>query len=625
MPAMALLRAAALGCCCTSAVAAADASTADPRATKLQSGGISVLLDDSGTYSVQLDSEHWLEGGAASIPLRGATALQQVSRPSAPAPGKDLWGEYEVVEMQWGAPDHVVVETSVRAYAGREMVVFSQKWPRGWDSAAAGPAGSPGSVIAPFPTFSTKAAGPTLNYLQFGGCQLANTYAGRWTNATAPPGGGFDGKFGCQLGIPTVLYSQKGRAALLSPAGNWLTALHEAGNQSVGIGVTAAVSTLPAGFVYETVLQAGPTVNKTMRSLGDALLQKSGKPRPDPYDDFVLAHLGYWTDNGAFYDSTNNHSRFSNHQEAIQALKQRWTEERIPFRYVQLDDWQWIGNVDMPGIIHWPPDPSAIPAGLSDWLGMPTSQYCPMYSASNDYITDHERYNYTWAVDLDATVGPTAIPLDVQFYRDAFANGSRAQMKMFEQDFLCTYAAATNLTKGDVTTGMTWLHAIDTAAVEANVTVQLCMMCPVHALASTELLAVTNGRGTSDNDHSSQADLYPLGHSGLIMGAVGMWPSRDNVFTAAYEPNCPKGSCTSPDYMLESVAALLAGGPYGPSDGIDDLNRRHIMRSCRSDGVLLRADQPLATLDAALCVPCPDCPNFILHNRLRLICTGVDR
>ena len=165
---------------------------------------------------------------------------------------------------------------------------------------------------------------------------------------------------------------------------------------------------------------------------------------------------------------------------------------------------------------------------------------------------------------------------------------------------------------------MTWLHAIDTAAVEANVTVQLCMMCPAHALASTELLAVTNGRGTSDNDHSSQADLTPLGHSGLIMGAVGMWPSRDNVFTSASEPNCPKGpqrplitNCTFPDYKLQSVAAVLAGGPYGPSDGIDDLQREHILRACRTDGVLLRADAPLATLDAALCVHCP--PRLLPH------------
>ena len=308
-----------------------DIRTARPPGTKLQSGGIVVQLDDSGAYSVQLDSESWLKGGAASIPLRGAAALQQVSRPSVPAPGKDIWGDYEAVEMEWGAAGHVVLETSVRAYTGREMVVFSQRWPQGWESAV-GP-GSPGSVIAPFPTFSTEAVGPTLNYIQFGGCQLANSYAGRWTNATTPPGGGFDGKFGCQMGIPTVLYSQTGRAALLSPAGNWLTAVHEAGNHTVGIGITAAVSTLPADFSHETILQAGPTVNKTMHSLGNALLHKSGKPRPDPYDDFVLAHLGYWTDNGAFYDSGNNHSGFSNHQEAILALKQRWTEQKIPFRY----------------------------------------------------------------------------------------------------------------------------------------------------------------------------------------------------------------------------------------------------------------------------------------------------
>ena len=74
-------------------------------------------------------------------------------------------------------------------------------------------------------------------------------------------------------------------------------------------------------------------------------------------------------------------------------------------------------------------------------------------------------------------------------------------------------------------------------------TLQICMACPAHILASTELRAVTNARGTSDNDHSSQADLYPLGHSGLLTGAMGIWNSRDNVFTSAAEPNCAKGAC----------------------------------------------------------------------------------
>ena len=154
-----------------------------------------------------------------------------------------------------------------------------------------------------------------------------------------------------------------------------------------------------------------------------------------------------FVDNGAFYDSTNNHSGFANHQDALLALKKRWTAEDIPFRYAQMDDWQWhkvqgkMGGMEMPGIIHWPPDKTSIPAGMTDWLKMPTSQYCPMYSAQNDYIVDPQ-YNYTWVADVDATVGPTAISVDVNFYRDVFRNGSHAQMRMFEQDFLCTYAAS---------------------------------------------------------------------------------------------------------------------------------------------------------------------------------------
>jgi hypothetical protein len=63
----------------------------------------------------------------------------------------------------------------------------------------------------------------------------------------------------------------------------------------------------------------------------------------------------------------------------------------------------------------------------------------------------------------------------------------------------------------------------------SQVSLQLCMMCPCHVLASTELSMVTNGRATSDNSHTGAADLYPLGTSGLLMGAVGIWSSRDNV------------------------------------------------------------------------------------------------
>lgn len=286
-------------------------------------------------------------------------------------------------------------------------------------------------------------------------------------------------------------------------------------------------------------------------------------------------------------------------------------------RYVQWDDWQWTNpetgkNMDIPGIVDFPPNKQAVPDGLTDWLGMPTSLYAPMWSANNSY-----RDQYRWIADTDVgTDAGAAIPVDIDFYRDVFKNGSHAQMKMFEQDFLCYYGWLTNLTNSDVSAGMEWLHALNAAAAEANITVQLCMMQPTHALASTELTVVTNGRGTSDNSHGGAADLYALGTSGMLLGAMGLWSSRDNVFTSAIEPGCVgssnKSNCTSPDFRLQNVAAVLSGGPYGPSDGIGYFNVELIARSCRSDGVLLKSDAPLAVTDFAYATTF-DNPHDSLH------------
>lgn len=101
-------------------------------------------------------------------------------------------------------------------------------------------------------------------------------------------------------------------------------------------------------------------------------------------------------------------------------------------------------------------------------------------------------------VSQGSAKGGSALPLDASYYRAAFRNGSRARMKMFEQDFLCTYQWSTNLTTSDVATGMQWLRAMDEAASSfidhrgqpASTTIQLCMMTPLHALASTELMQV---------------------------------------------------------------------------------------------------------------------------------------
>lgn len=234
---------------------------------------------------------------------------------------------------------------------------------------------------------------------------------------------------------------------------------------------------------------------------------------------------------------------------------------------------------------------------MTNFLDAPTSLYSSMWSDKNVY---QQQGLYKWAVDDSGSV----LPIDPQFFRDIFKNGSVAQMKMFEQDFLCTYAWNTNLTTRDTTTGMQWLRAMDQAAAEIGIGLQLCMVTPLHALAATELGAVTNIRGSNDNMHADAGFMYTLGQIGLLLRGLGMFVSRDNVFTSSFEPGCGGSqNCTSPDFQIQNVAAMLAGGPFGPSDGVDFLNASMIARSCRPDGLLLRADRTFATSDAALLDP----------------------
>lgn len=99
----------------------------------------------------------------------------------------------------------------------------------------------------------------------------------------------------------------------------------------------------------------------------------------------------------------------------------------------------------------------------------------------------------------------------------------------------------------DVTTGQRWVEAMNTAASEANITLQFCMMDPVHTLATTLLSAVTNGRATRD-DHAGVQRNQPgnglvLGISGMLHYALGSGPA---VTMCGPTPRRAVGWSTSP-------------------------------------------------------------------------------
>lgn len=121
----------------------------------------------------------------------------------------------------------------------------------------------------------------------------------------------------------------------------------------------------------------------------------------------------------------------------------------------------------------------------------------------------------------------------------------------------------------------------------------------------------------------------------MLLWSLGMWPSRDNVWTNSTVNATGLTNEAGPD--VQTAMAVLAGGPYGPADVthtsnrplpvtytqdtpslIDPplpvicgpclthclwqqiagaMNKSLIMKSCRADGVLLRADKPATAID----------------------------
>lgn len=464
-------------------------------------------------------------------------------------------------------------------------------------------AGDQNAVVAGFPAIVNGKAAVPLNLISWGGCQLSpghgqvGTHIGRWSiNSTV--------EAGADEGSPLLLYSQAGRTLMMSPLDNYFVAIHSS-ETTPGLmqaGVKASVRAIPPGFSHDTLVHAGRGVNDTLVSWGDRLLAQSGKTRVDPYKDFMLGHLGHWNDAGAFY--YHNPAPFPNYQEALLAVKADAQARSIPFRYSQWDDWWAYQNHsdfgNWGGVTNWVPMPGVFPDGMTDWLGLPLSLYASSYSAGNVY---RQADMFAWNTDDRGH----AIPVDRTFYDAIFRNGTAAGMKMFEQDFLCSINTASDLTRTDVSSGMDWVRGMNDAATSANITLQFCMMNPVHTMLSTMLTRVTNGRATRDNhpgrprderaDPMNAGNGLVLGLSGMLHYAVGIWPSRDNVWT-----NSSVVGHGGPEDMVQTqtLLAMLSGGPYGPSDGAGSANRTLIMRSCRDDGVLLRADKPITMLDSAL-------------------------
>jgi hypothetical protein len=498
------------------------------------------------------------------------------------------------------------LHTSFLIFEQRQMIIFEQYFPNGWTNPGQKNQGGvrkkvrPGSsvwimpkIVTGFPIINLTLPKEDLSYMSWGGCMLSHPHWGDWKDVAPDE---YVHLFDADSnGQPWIVHDSMGRTVVWSNLDDFFVSGFAArpAQPLLDIGLRTTLESIPPGHKHSSILVAGNGINATIMHWGDTMLMNGDvqKERTMVYDDFTLAMLGYWTDNGAYHYTGATGPDYSNMEQALLGVKEGMIKKGVPIRYIQWDDW-WMETMgDIPGMLSWTPKKEVFPSGFSDWLDMPLAMYAPEYASNNVWIDD-----YTWKVDTN-----TAIPIDPGFYSNLFANGTSIGMKSFEQDFLCSYGiGGTSLTNKDVTSGETWLRLMDEAAQTAGIKIQLCMADGYHILQSTMLPAVTNARGTGDNTRDYPSVLS-MGQNTLLYYALGIYTSRDNAWTSRSDVNqkaCGNAKfCYEPNAHLDNMVAVLAGGPYGIGDGLEFVNETVALYSCRSDGLLLRPQWPLTSLE----------------------------
>jgi len=382
---------------------------------------------------------------------------------------------------------------------------------------------------------------------------------------------------------PLVCFSERGAVAV-APANYFLTSPMVRIQGGVGRGLHGAIDSLPAGTKIETVFALGEDLPAALMHLGDFLLARGGKERPQSGKTPLTSSLGWWNAYGGYYTELIR----SLNEQQLEAMIESLKEQEIPIGYLGLDLWypyQEIGQA-----IRYTPDPKKYPHGLdeiADRENLPTVLHLSALSPKNAY---------------------DANGADPHFYREVAKEIASQHGITAWHDWLRTQQHLTPALRRDPAVAEHWFAGMAEAFAGEDLNVLLCMQTMGMNLASTAQKNVTVARSHTDFLFAQKEALEAaaaLGHGGfleawtppgdlhrqnlwmgMLLYALGMMPFHDLFL-----------SCPSPDLggdypKEEAILRALSCGPVGIGDGPGMVDEELIDRLLLSDGALAQPDRP---------------------------------
>jgi hypothetical protein len=512
-------------------------------------GIVATIDEESGRYEVRSREPNWVFAGK----LGGAASDISVKD------GQDRLGAFRELSFRWR--DRVALRGSIRTYVDRPVLLFGITSSEPTSDAA----------VIRFPRFS-----------EFPKDLHGFSYANR---EFAPP------KFALEENAtPWLLYDDQTHAAVLSPAANYMIAsMHGDGKTEIASGLNKGVAGLPADFTHLTLMALGVGVNATWDTWGNALTELQGTQRPGNDADIGLRYLGYWTDHGGeyYYD----YDRKLGYAGTLEALVQRYRNEGIPIRYLQLDSWWYYktytdpaGKTGKPmndrlpleewnrygGLVKYQAHPGLFPEGLPAFqqrIGLPLIAHNRWIDPASPY---HQRYRIS---------GLAAV--DPDWWREIIGYLSSAQVVTYEQDWLNVIYEYSPELAASLQAGDAFTDGMARAAQEQGLSMQYSMALPRHFLQGARYGNLTTIRVSGDRFRREKWDTFL--YTSRLASALGIWPWCD-VFMSREADNL----------LLATLSAGMVG--IGDRSGAED--RKNLLHAVRPDGVIIKPDTPLLPIDA---------------------------
>jgi hypothetical protein len=263
----------------------------------------------------------------------------------------------------------------------------------------------------------------------------------------------------------------------------------------------------------------------------------------------------------------------------------------------------------------WVPRPDLFPSGLPH-LTQQGEGGIPLLLYSWGFVPPDKgntMTNWTWVTSYDGKEAMVTLNETYAFYsmiRDRFLayNGTS-----FEEDNTNGWGVFWDQTQTLVNGSSLWWEGFATPWCEAGIPVQVCETSASDVLETLRYGCVTSARDTIDDVPGAGGGSNPLvpgspssafflhrwrvGQDRLLLGALGMRPFFDNVWTTMWQNSSTWAGFA--EYYVELAWALsvLSAGAVGFGDMPGTTNRTLLMTACREDGVLLGASLPSFYLD----------------------------